>query len=154
MKRFLVLFTLPVLLGAASPVPAPAPANVHAGHAWVRYLLPNLPAAGYMVLTNSGDITTKLISASSPACGALMLHESVNDGGTAAMAMVNSLTIPAHGQVSLAEGGYHLMCMQPKMALGSKIAMTLSFADGDNLLLLVPVYGPGGPGSGQPPHGL
>ena len=147
MKRFLMLLALPVLLGAAAPAtaPAPSPANVHAAHAWVRYLLPNLPAAGYMVLTNTGDITTRLVKASSQACGALMLHESVNDGGTATMAMVKSLIIPAHGQVSLAEGGYHLMCMKPKMAPGSKIGMVLSFADGDNLLLLVPVYGPGGP---------
>ena len=145
MKRFLCLLALSVLLGAASPAPAPSPANVHAGHAWMRYLLPNLPASGYMVLTNTGDITTKLVSASSSACGALMLHESVNDSGTASMAMMNSLIIPAHGQVSLAQGGYHLMCMKPKMALGSKISMVLNFADGDNLLLLVPVYGPGGP---------
>ncbi|MBU6448621.1 MAG: copper chaperone PCu(A)C [Rhodospirillales bacterium] len=149
MKRFSCLLALPVLLGAASPatVPAPSPADVHAAHAWVRYLLPNLPASGYMTLTNTGDITTRLVKASSPACGALMLHESVDDGGTAMMTMVKSLTIPAHGQVSLAEGGYHLMCLKPKMALGSKIGMTLSFSDGDNLLLLLPVYGPGGPTS-------
>lgn len=147
MKRFLRLLALPVLLGAAAPapVPAPLPASVHAAHAWVRYLLPNLPAAGYMVLTNTGDITTRLIKASSPACGALALHESVNSGGTASMAMLKSLIIPAHGQVSLAQSGYHLMCMQPKMSPGDEIGITLSFSDGDNLLLLVPVYGPGGP---------
>ncbi|MDE1897149.1 MAG: copper chaperone PCu(A)C [Rhodospirillales bacterium] len=147
MKRFLCLIALPVLLGAAAPAtaPAPSPANVHAAHAWVRYLLPNLPASGYMVLTNTGDITTKLVSASSAACSALMLHESINDSGTAMMTTVKSLTIPAHGQVSLAQGGYHLMCMKPKMTAGGKIGITLSFADGDNLLLLVPVYGPGGP---------
>jgi periplasmic copper chaperone A len=63
------------------------------------------------------------------------------------MVMVKSITIPAHGQVSFAEGGYHLMCMQPKMKLGDKVGMTLTFGDGDNLLLLVPVYGPSGPGS-------
>ena len=148
MKRFLCLLTLPVLLGAAAPsaTPMPSPANVHASHGWVRYLLPNLPAAGYMTLTNTGDITTKLVGASSPACGTLILHESLNNGGTAMMTMVKSLTIPAHGQVSLAEGGYHLMCTRPKMTPGSKISLILSFSDGDDLLLLLPVYGPAGPG--------
>jgi periplasmic copper chaperone A len=147
MKRFLMLLALPVLLGAAapSPVPAPSPAKVHASHAWVRYLLPSLPAAGYMTLTNTGDLTTKLVKASSPACGSLMLHESMNDGGTAMMVMVKSITIPAHGQARFQKGGYHLMCMQPKMKPGDKISMILTFADGDNLLLLVPVYGPAGP---------
>ena len=149
MKYFLMLLSLPVLLGAASPLPVPgaSPANVHATHAWVRYLLPSLPAAGYMTLTNTGDTTTRLVKARSPACGALMLHESMDDGGTAMMAMVKSITIPAHGQVSFAEGGYHLMCTQPKMQPGGKVGITLAFDDGDDLLLLVPVYGPSGPGT-------
>ncbi|MBU6418457.1 MAG: copper chaperone PCu(A)C [Proteobacteria bacterium] len=142
-----MLLALPVLLGAAAPssTPAPSPANVHASHAWMRYLLPNLPAAGYMTLTNTGDLTTKLVKANSPACGSLMLHESKNDGGTAIMMMVKSISIPAHGQARFQEGGYHLMCMQPKMKPGDKISMILTFADGDDLLLLVPVYGPAGP---------
>ena len=149
MKRFLILLVLPVLLGAASPsgTPAPSPANVHATNAWIRYLLSNLPAAGYMTLTNSGDTTTRLVKASSPACGKLMLHESKNDSGTAMMMKVKSIVIPGHGEVSLAEGGYHLMCTQPKMKPGDKVGMVLSFDDGDNLLLMVPVYGPGGPAS-------
>ncbi len=149
MKRFLMLLALPVLLGAASAsgTPVPSPANVHAANAWFRYLLPNLPAGGYITLTNSGDTTTRLVKASSPACGALMLHKSENDGGTSMMVMMKSITIPAHGQVSFAEGGYHLMCMQPKMKVGDKVSMVLGFDDGDNLLLMVPVYGPGGPAS-------
>lgn len=149
MKRHLALLVLPVLLGAAAPSPSatpqPSPANIHAANGWFRYLLPNIPAGGYMTLSNSGDSTTRLIGASSPACGTLMLHKTVNDGGTSVMEMVKSITIPAHGQVSFAEGGYHLMCMKPKMKVGDKIGITLKFADGGDLLLLLPVYGPSGP---------
>ncbi len=150
MKRSLMLLALPLLLGAAAPdttTPQPAPASVHAQKAWFRYLLPSVPAGGYMTLTNSGDTTTKLVKASSPACGTLMLHKSENNGGTSMMVMVKSITIPAHGQVSFAEGGYHLMCMQPNMKVGDKVGVTLTFDDGAALLLMVPVYGPGGPAS-------
>ena len=150
MKRFLMLLALPLLLGAASPsvTPKPSPALIHASHAWIRYLLPGLPAAGYMTLTNTGDATTRLVKASSVDCDTLMLHESKTESGTAMMTMVKSITIPSHGRVRLAEGGYHLMCTNPKMTVGGNVSITLSFSDGSNLLLLVPVYGPAGPHEG------
>ncbi len=147
MKRYaMLLITLPVLLGAAAPSPQQAPPlEIHASHAWFRYLLSSVPAGGYMTLINSGDTTTRLVKASSPACGALMLHQTVNHGGAATMEMVKSVTIPAHGSVGFAEGGYHLMCMEPRMKPGDKVSVTLGFDDGATLMLLVPVYGPAGP---------
>jgi copper(I)-binding protein len=108
---------------------------------WMRYLLPSLPAAGYMVLNNNGDTAAVITGASSPACGSLMLHQSTDSGGMAMMMDVQQVSVPAHGSVSFSSGGYHLMCMAPRMAVGGKVAVTLTFADGATLAALLPVYG-------------
>lgn len=107
----------------------------------MRYLLPSIPAAGYLVLTNSGGSDVVLTKAASPACGMLMLHQSKDDSGMAMMMDVQNVTIPAHGSVTFAPGGYHLMCMQPSMKTGDKIPVTLTFQDGSTLATLMPVYG-------------
>lgn len=111
---------------------------------WVRYLLPSIPAGGYLVLVNNSDTPAVLTGASSPDCASLMLHESMNMGGTAMMMPVQSVQVPAHGQAELLQGGYHLMCMNPKMKVGGKAAITLEFADGTHLAVSAPVYGAAG----------
>lgn len=140
MKRFIIALILPVVLGAA------APAGVTVENPWMRYLLPTVPAGGYLTLHNSGGSPAVLTGASSPACGTLMLHKSEDKSGMSMMVMVPSITIPAHGTVNFAEGGYHLMCMKPAMKLGDKINVTLSFQDGSTLPIIMPVFGPSGPG--------
>lgn len=125
----------------ASPVGQPPLPDVHAQNPWFRYLLPNLPAAGYMVLQNTGSGTAILTGASSPDCGSLMLHQSQEESGMSSMNMVSDITVPAHGSVAFAAGGYHLMCMQPKLKVGEKIPFALHFKDGSVLLLIAPVYG-------------
>jgi copper(I)-binding protein len=54
---------------------------------------------------------------------------------------VPRVTVPAHGQVAFAPGGYHLMCMQPAMKPGQSVMVTLSFKDGSSLAVDMPVYG-------------
>ena len=108
---------------------------------WMRYLLPGIPAGGYMMLVNNSDLPATLTGASAAACASLMLHQSMNMGGTAMMMPVASMPVPAHGQAELVEGGYHLMCMAPKMQVGQQIAVTLTFGDGSTLAVKLPVYG-------------
>jgi copper(I)-binding protein len=103
----------------------------------MRYLLPNLPAGGYMVLHNAGDSDAVIVAARSPACGSLMLHESQDSSGMSMMMDVPRVTVPAHGQVAFAPGGYHLMCMQPAMKPGQSVMVTLS----SSLAVDMPVYG-------------
>jgi copper(I)-binding protein len=112
----------------------------------MRYLLPNIPAGGYLVLKNAGDTPAVLTGAASPACGMLMLHESQDSSGMAMMMDVPNVTVPPHGAITFAPGGYHLMCMQPSMKVGTKVPVTLQFQDGSTLALMMPVYG----ASGQP----
>ena len=129
-------------LGAvSSPMAWAATSSVTVEKPWIRYLLPNIPAAGYMMLQNTGDNAAVLTAAASPACGMLMLHESQDDSGMAMMMDVPSVTIPAHGSISFAPGGFHLMCMQPRMKVGDNVPVTLSFQDGSTLGAILPVYG-------------
>jgi copper(I)-binding protein len=131
-------FTLP-MLAAVLLIPAIASAgtnpHVHASHAWIRVLPGSLPAGAYVTLTNNGDQPAVLKRASSPAYASVMLHHSSTAGGMSRMTMVSSLTIPAHGSVSLAPAGYHLMLMQPHAPVkpGDSVRLILSFADHSTL---------------------
>jgi copper(I)-binding protein len=110
---------------------------------WMRYLLPSLPAAGYLTLHNSGNAPAVLTAAASPDCGMLMLHKSEDDSGMATMMDMQSVTVPGNGgSVSFAPGGYHLMCMQPKMKIGGEVPVKLTFQDGSTVAVTMPVYGP------------
>jgi copper(I)-binding protein len=129
-----IVWLLPGFAGAAGP-------DVVISHGWMRYLLPSLPAAGYMTVENNGDADVVIAGAASPACGMLMLHKSQDDSGMAMMMDVPSVTVPAHGSVNFAPGGYHLMCMSPVMKVGDKVAVTLTLQGGGSIATTVPVYG-------------
>ncbi len=98
---------------------------------WIRFITPTTPAAGYFTVTNAGAHPVVITGASSPDCSSLMLHQSRNVSGTEQMDMVSSVTVPAHGSVKFAPGGYHLMCMLPSanVAPGRTVPVTLTFAD-------------------------
>jgi len=108
---------------------------------WVRYLLPSIPAAGYMTLQNDSGTDVVVTGASSPACGMLMLHQSQDESGMAMMMAVSTITVPAHGDVIFAPGGYHLMCMTPRMKIGDVVHITLTFQGGGTVATAARVYG-------------
>lgn len=119
--------------------------GINVVHPWFRYLLPQIPAAGFMVLRNTTAGPVTLSGARSPACGMLMLHESVNSSGMDRMIDVKKAVIPAHGDFVFAPGGYHMMCMQPKMKMGRAVAVTLLFDRHEPVTEQFPVEGPNGP---------
>jgi copper(I)-binding protein len=51
------------------------------------------------------------------------------------MVMVDKLTVPAHGQASIAPGGYHVMLEEAKhkIAPGDTVHLKLQFSDGETL---------------------
>ena len=75
--------------GSARPplIAAAAPAVIDS-HPWIRFLTPQIPAAGYFTLRNDSAQPVTLTAAASPDCGQLMLHRSVSENGTARMEMV------------------------------------------------------------------
>lgn len=119
---------LPLMASAAEP-------SLQVSDAWIRSLLPSRPAAGYFKITNQSDSDIDLTGASSPACGMLMLHQSMKENGVEKMMMVHQVKIPAHGSAMFEPGGYHLMCMQPTSAIkpGDSVPVTLSFSNGGTL---------------------
>jgi copper(I)-binding protein len=104
-------------------------------NAWVRWLPNNLPAAAYVTLTNTGDKPIDLVDISSADYGSAMLHQTVSNGSTQKMVMVDKLTVPAHGQASIAPGGYHVMLEEAKhkIAPGDTVHLKLKFSDGEAL---------------------
>jgi copper(I)-binding protein len=123
--------------------PAAAGQVLTISHAWLRFLTPQIPAAGYFTLYNSGQHAAVLTGATSPDCGKLMLHKSVVHNGAASMQTVADVVVPSHGSVTFQPGGYHLMCMSPSVAIapGHSVPVSLLFKDGSTVGATFPVYG-------------
>jgi copper(I)-binding protein len=98
--------------------------------AWFRSLPGKLPAGGYFTAQNNTSRDVAITGVSSDACGMLMIHQSSNKGGMTGMDMVDSVKVPAGGVVRFAPGGYHLMCEQPKMKIGTRVPVLLHLSDG------------------------
>jgi len=132
-------------LAATMPAHAQLP-MVSIASPWIRFINPTTPAAGYFTVTNAGASPVVITGASSPDCGSLMLHQSRNANGVEQMEMVSSVTVPAHGSVKFAPGGYHLMCVSPSanIAPGRTVPVTLTFADHRTVTKPFIVRGPNG----------
>ncbi len=147
------------LLGAATTLAAEtgtvAPAAgtaepVRVQQAWIRWLPANLPAGGYVTLTNPGDRAVTLVSASSPDYGSVALHRSLTQNGTSRMVPVARIDVAPHATLNFASFGYHFMLMQPRVpvAPGDHVPVTLHFADGRSLTASFEVRKPD---AGAPP---
>jgi len=141
MRKLLLL----VALLATAPALA---ADVEVSGAWVRLIPGGGPSAGYLTLTNRGERPVALVDAECAAYGMVMIHRSVESGGTSRMEHVDRLTVAPGQSRELAPGGYHLMLMKPQdpPEVGDKLAITLRFADGQSLevpFTVEPPYGQG-----------
>lgn len=126
---------LALSFGIAAAARAAGPNAISVKDAWVRWLPNNLPAAGYATLVNASDKPVDLVDISSNDYGDAMLHQTVSNGSSQKMVMVDKLTVPAHGQASIAPGGYHVMLedAKHKVAPGDTVHLKLKFSDGETL---------------------
>ncbi|MEU8993470.1 copper chaperone PCu(A)C [Streptomyces caniferus] len=94
-------------------------------------------AGAYFTVKNSGDTADKLTSVTSDLSKDITIHKTV---GTK-MEQVDSLAIPAGGELRLSRGGNHLMFMglKKKPAEGDKVTLRLHFATADPIKVTVPV---------------
>ena len=140
------LLLISALAGCAPPSPAAAP-TLNIESAWGMPST-DMPTAGgmFMLIKNSGTASDKLLSAKSPACGSVEVHETVmKSDGTMGMNLVeNPVEIPAGGQVELKSGDLHIMCIMRKDDLfkpGSMIDLTLAFEKSGEKTVSVEVRG-------------
>ena len=120
-----------LLGGAAAHAGEPTP-DIQVKEAWIRWLPADVPGGGYMTVVNTGAATRVLIAASSPDYAEVSIHQSRIRNGMNEMAPVESIELKPLIPVRFAEGGYHLMLMQPKRPLepGDRVLITLRFARG------------------------
>ncbi|MGB3247217.1 MAG: copper chaperone PCu(A)C [Sulfitobacter sp.] len=89
----------------------------------------------YMTLENAGETTRSLIGVSAAGYSMTHLHESKETDGVAVMSMLYQLDIAPGQSVALKPGSFHVMLMRPEapIALGDGVALTLNFANGEEI---------------------
>lgn len=111
---------------------------------------PDAPAAGYMVL-RGGAQPVKLLRVVAQQAERVEMHESVMDKGLMRMKALDSVAVPAGGEVKFAQGGKHLMLfgIAPAAVKAGKLGLTLLFSDGRRLTIdaAVKPAGAGAPGT-------
>ena len=101
---FLALVSLLAVISGAR-----ADNDVMVENQWMRFIIKSRPAGGYFTVHNNTASQIELTGASSSACGMIMLHQTKEVGGVEKMLPVKEVPVPAHGSISFAPGGYHLM---------------------------------------------
>jgi periplasmic copper chaperone A len=134
-----------VTLGAVCPAAQSAAPAVRVDDPWVRWLPAGVPAAGYLILVNTGDRPIALIAAESKDFGSVTIHHSLTRGGTVQMEEAKEIAVGPHSRLDFAANGYHLMLMNPLRPIESanQIPITLRFRNGDSLTILFEVRKPG-----------
>jgi copper(I)-binding protein len=123
------------LLTGTAAHPGELSTDIQVMDAWIRWLPANVPGGGYMTLINTGSAARVLIGASSTDYGEISIHQTRIREGLNDMARIESVELKPLIPVRFAEGGYHLMLMQPKRSLrpGDRVLITLHFAQGPSI---------------------
>ncbi|WP_221800221.1 copper chaperone PCu(A)C [Oceanobacter mangrovi] len=101
--------------------------------AYVRAPIPGKQiTAAFMSISNSGQGSDKLVSASAPWAQKIELHTHMHENGTMKMRQVDSIGVNAGTTTTLQPGGLHLMIFglaQPLPAtVGGQLPLELCFA--------------------------
>jgi hypothetical protein len=110
-----VIVTGTGLVWVAPAAPAEGP-RIIVEQAWTRSL-PPVATSGelYMVISNTGGASDRLIGGQSPACGMIELNERFRTAqGAMSMRSAGPIEIKAGQRVELKVVGFHLMCMEKK----------------------------------------
>jgi copper(I)-binding protein len=131
-----------VMLGMVLAVHAGQP-PVSVSDARMRWLPGDLPMAGYFVITSHAPGPFRLLGATSPAFGDVMVHRSLEESGVTHMAHVDGVDLNPGQSVAFAPGGYHLMLMgrTQELHVGEEVPVTLRFNDDQTLVVNFRVTG-------------
>lgn len=86
-------------------------------------------SAAYMRILNSGNEPDRLLKVSSDVAMKVEMHMSEMKEGVMTMRPVDSIDVPANGQVELKPGGLHIMLIgiNRDLTAGEKVKLTLDF---------------------------
>jgi periplasmic copper chaperone A len=106
--------------------------------------------AGYLIVHNNGGTPDRLTGGTAD-FATVEIHEMKMENGVMKMRqLADGLTIPAHGTVSLAPSGYHVMFthLTKPLTKGEKVAATLTFEHAGPVTVDFPVEAVGAPSGG------
>jgi len=104
--------------------------------------------AAYVTLENSGGMSDKLMSVSTPVAGKPELHTHIKDGDIMRMRQVQHIEVGPNAMVKLQPGGLHIMLMELREPLkeGATFPMTLIFEKAGEVTVEVAVQSAGAKG--------
>lgn len=116
-------------------------ADISIEQPFARATPPGQPnSAAFMQLSNKGEATA-LVAAHSSVANVVELHTHIHDEGVMRMRKIEQIELPAGATTLLEPGGLHVMLIDLKQPLqdGSRIDLTLEYADGSEQQIEVPV---------------
>ena len=99
---------------------------------WSQELPPNAPTvAAYFVIHNQGESADRLLSVDTPVAAKAELHEHVMQGDLMKMQKVETVAVPAKGDLTFAPMAYHVMLLglkdRSQLRDGQHFPLTLNF---------------------------
>lgn len=152
-KNFQTDLMVAILLFAMPAIAVAGSSDVVVEDAWARASIgTSRPAAAYMTIRNAGAEDVTLTGIETPVAGMAEIHRSATDArGVSSMSPVGDIEIAPGEAAKLEPGGLHAMLMGLRTPLkeGDSFDLTLRFADGETVAVVVPVLdiaarGPGG----------
>jgi periplasmic copper chaperone A len=122
----------PTVSGTAVDMPAGTQmAALSMINAKIKRPIDGRPTAGYLTIENGGPTPEVVKALSSPEFGRVEMHDHVKDGDMMKMVKLDSLEVPANGQIVFEPGGKHLMLFDAKreLANGDSVKVTLTFSN-------------------------
>lgn len=124
--------------------PAEAAANetVQVTGAWVRAMpAASKKSAAYLVIDNPTGKDEELLSAATNISSLATIHTTRKKEGMMEMVAVDSVVVPAGGQIKLEPGGYHLMLTGLKRgpSEGDLVKIMLKFKHAGRITITAPV---------------
>jgi copper(I)-binding protein len=123
---------------------------------WVRHLPPSQPnTAAYMTLRNLTNVDLHIVAAESPVARVTELHDHEQDAsGVMRMREVETIIIPARGDVELKPGGLHVMLIDliEPLQVGQLVPLTLYVEGFQDLRIHAPVQRSDGGAGDHPRH--
>lgn len=146
-----LLLSLPFALSACAD-----PAPLYVDQAWISASsdVTKQPSAGYLVI-HGGETDSQLRAVQADTAQRIEMHDSVMAGGMMTMKSLDSVDVPAKSSVAFAPGGRHLMIfgLNPGAVKMGKTQLTLTFSNGDRIIVDAVIRKQGEAPPSAPEHG-